>query len=53
VRHRLFAVDVFACRKAIENDAAMLEVGDGDDDSIDVFAIEQRAVVARGGTSTP
>lgn len=49
VRHGLLAVDVFAGVDAIENDAAMLEVGDCNDDGVNVFAIEQLAVVAGSG----
>ena len=49
VRHGFFAVDVFAGGEAVEHDAAVLEVGDRNDDGVDIFAIEERAVVARGG----
>jgi hypothetical protein len=49
MRHRLFAVDVFARGDAIENDAPVLEIRDRNDDRFYVFAIEEFAIVSRGG----
>jgi len=44
-----FAVDIFAGGDCVEGYAAMEMVAGGDDDGVDVFAIEERAVVAGGG----
>ncbi len=41
VRHRLFAVDIFARGDAIEHHAPVLKIGDGDDHRIHILAIEQ------------
>ena len=49
VGHGFFAVDIFAGGDCVEGYAAMEMVAGGDDDGVDVFAIEERAVVAGGG----
>src|ERR1700722_2504700 len=46
MRHGLFAVDVFAGGAGVFEDVAMLVVGDGDNNGIDVFAIEDGAIFA-------
>ena len=42
----LFAVDVFARLHGIDQDAHVPVVGRGDDHGVDIFAVEQRAVVS-------
>ncbi len=49
VGERLLAIDVFARGAGVHHDPAMLVVGDGDDDGVHVFAIEDLFVVARCG----
>ena len=49
VRHGLFAVDVFAGVAGIDDDALVPVVGNGGDDAVDIFAVEQFLIVARGG----
>jgi len=49
VRHRLFAIDIFARSAGIHENFAMLMVGYCDDDGVNVLAIENLFVVARGG----
>ena len=49
VRHGLLAVDVFAGGAGVFEDVAMLVVHGGDEDGVDVFAIEDGAIVAGGG----
>ena len=46
VRHRLFAVDVFAGGDSVFEDVAVLMVHGGDQDGVYIFAIKDRAVVA-------
>ena len=48
VRHGLLAVHVFAGGAGVFEDAAVVVVHGGDDDGIDVFAVEDGAVVASG-----
>ena len=48
VRHGLLAVNVFAGGAGIFEDVAVLVVGGGDEDSVDVFTIEDGAIVPRG-----
>ena len=48
VRHGLLAVDVFAGGAGVFEDVAMLVVHGGDEDGVDIFAIENGAIVARG-----
>ena len=49
VRHGLLAVDVFAGGAGIFEDVAMLVVHGGDEDGVDILAIEDGAIVAGGG----
>ena len=48
VRHRLFAVDVFAGGAGIHHDAAMLMVHHGYDHRVYIFAVEDFLIVASG-----
>ena len=47
--HGLLAVNVFAGGTGIFENSAMVVVGDGDDDGVDIFAVENLAVVAGAG----
>jgi hypothetical protein len=47
--HGLFAVDVFAGGAGVFENVAMLVVHGGDENGVDVFAIENGAIVATGG----
>ena len=47
MRHRLLAVDVFACLDRIHHDLSVVVVGHGDDDTVDVATIEQ-ILITRG-----
>jgi hypothetical protein len=49
VRHGLLAVDVFAGGAGVFKNAAMVVVHGGDEDRVDVLAIENGAIVAGGG----
>ena len=49
VRHGLFAVDVFAGGAGVFKNVAVLVVHHGDDDGVDIFAVENGAIVASGG----
>ena len=46
MRHRLLAVDVFAGSAGVFEDVAVLVIHSGDEDGVDVFAVENGAVVA-------
>ena len=48
VRHGLLAIDVFAGGAGIFKDVAMLVVHGGDENGVNVFAIENGAIVAGG-----
>src|SRR5206468_519562 len=49
VRQGLLAIDVFAGGAGIFENVAMLVVHGGDEDGVNVFAIENGAIVAGGG----
>jgi hypothetical protein len=49
VRHGLLAVHVFAGGAGVFEDAAVVVVHSGDDDGVDVFAVEDGAIVASDG----
>src|ERR1035438_4103670 len=49
VRHGLLAIDVFAGGAGVFEDAAVVVVHGGDEDGVDILAIEDGAVVAGGG----
>ena len=49
VRHRLLAVDVFAGGAGVLKNVTMLVVHGGDEDGVDVFAVENGAIVAGRG----
>ena len=51
VRHGLFAVNVFAGGAGVFKNVAVLVVHHGDDDGVDIFAVEDRAIVAGGGNA--
>ena len=46
VRQRLFAVDVLACLESGQRDNGVVVVGRGDDDRLDVLAVDDAAPVA-------
>ena len=48
VRHGLLAINIFAGGDSVFEDVAMLVVHGGDEDRVDVFAIENAAIVAHG-----
>ena len=47
--HGLFAVDVFAGADRIDDNLLVPVIGDGGDETVDLFIIEQIFVAARGG----
>ncbi len=49
VGHGLFAVDVFAGGEGVNHDLLVPVVGDGDNDSLDVFVGEQLLILAGDG----
>jgi len=49
MRHRLLAIDVFAGGTGILKDLEMVVIHGGDQDGVDVFAVENRTIVAGGG----
>ena len=51
VRHGLLAVNVFAGGAGVFENLAVLVVHHGDDDGVDIFAVEDGAIVAGGGNA--
>src|SRR5207245_7590282 len=49
MRHRLLAIDVFAGGTGILKDLEMVVIHGGDQDGVDVLAVENRTIVAGGG----
>src|SRR6267143_528555 len=47
--HRLFAVDVFAGADGVDDNLVVPMIGDGGDEAIDFFVVEQIFVAERGG----
>ena len=48
MRHGLLAIDIFAGRDSVFEDVAMLVVHGGDQDRVNILAVENAAVVAYG-----
>ncbi len=49
VRHRLLAVNVLARVAGVDHDAPVPVIGNGGDDAVDILAVEQFLIAARGG----